>query len=143
MRGNDMGTLDGKSAIITGSASGIGEATAVRFAREGASLLVSDLKLESVDLVVNAIRKEGGVAIGCVLDVANQSDRAAGVVLAKKAFVKIDILVNNAGMSSGLGGGPEQWEKGIEIAFVPSTGATGQVQRNQQREMILTTATKN
>ena len=112
-----MSRLAGKSAIVTGAASGIGEATAIRFAREGASVLVSDLNQENVDRVVDLIVREGGLAIGRVLDVAAEEQRQAGVAAAIEAFGKIDILVNNAGMSSNLGGGPEQWENGISITL--------------------------
>jgi meso-butanediol dehydrogenase/(S,S)-butanediol dehydrogenase/diacetyl reductase len=112
-----MGRLEGKSAIITGAASGIGEATALRFSREGASVLVTDLNQGPVDRVVAAIQREGGSAAGRVLDVAVAADRAAGVAAALQAFGKIDILVNNAGMSSSLGGAPELWDKGIEVSL--------------------------
>ena len=112
-----MSRLAGKAAIVTGAASGIGEATAIRFAREGAQVLVSDLRQADVDRVVEAIRQDGGTAVGRVIDVAREEDRQAGIAAAKEAFGKIDILVNNAGMSSNLGGGPEQWEAGISITL--------------------------
>lgn len=112
-----MARLAGKAAIVTGAASGIGEATALRFAREGASVLVSDLRQDDIDRVVEVIRAGGGTAIGRVIDVAREEDRVAGVLAAKEVFGKIDILVNNAGMSSNRGGGPEQWEAGIAITL--------------------------
>ena len=112
-----MGRLEGKSAIITGSASGIGEATAYIFAREGASVLVSDLQQDNVDRVVEAIRAQGGNAVGMVLDVGNEDQRKAGVAKAVEAFGKLDILVNNAGMSSNQASGPEHWDRGIELSL--------------------------
>lgn len=112
-----MGRLEGKSAVITGSASGIGEAAAIMFAREGASVLVSDLNQENVDRVVAAIRKEGGTAFGVVLNVDNASDIEAGLATAKREFGKIDILINNAGMSSNQASGPEFWDDGIRITL--------------------------
>lgn len=112
-----MTRLAGKVAIVTGAASGIGEATAMRFAREGASVLVSDLQQDGIDRVVAAIRAEGGKSEGRIIDVAQEDHRQAGVAAAVEAFGKLDILVNNAGMSSNLGGSPDQWEAGIAITL--------------------------
>lgn len=112
-----MERLAGKAAIITGAASGIGEATALRFARERASVLVSDLAQEGIDRVVEQIRSEGGTAIGQIIDVADEAQREAGIAAAIKKFGKLDILVNNAGMSSNLGAGPDQWEAGLSITL--------------------------
>jgi NAD(P)-dependent dehydrogenase (short-subunit alcohol dehydrogenase family) len=112
-----MGRLAGKSVLITGAASGIGEATAIRFAQEGAQVLVTDLAQDEIDAVVEVIRGNGGIATGKVLDVTDEAQRQAGAAAAKAAFGKLDILVNNAGMPSILGGAPEHWEKGIDITF--------------------------
>lgn len=112
-----MDRLSGKAAIITGAASGIGEATALRFAREGAMVLVSDLRQDDIDRVVELIHREGGSAVGRILDVANEDDRQRGVAAAREAFGKIDILVNNAGMSSNQASGPEHWEAGVSITL--------------------------
>jgi NAD(P)-dependent dehydrogenase (short-subunit alcohol dehydrogenase family) len=109
-----MGRL---AAIITGAASGIGEATAKLFAREGASVLVTDLAGAAIDRVVGEIRNAGGTVEGRVLDVANEDDRQAGIAAAKAAFGKLDILVNNAAMSSNQAAGPEFWEKGIAVTL--------------------------
>lgn len=112
-----MDRLAGKVAIVTGAASGIGEATALRFAKEGASVLVTDVNESGIARVVDAIRKDGGTAVGRVVDVAAEEDRQACVAAAKQAFGKIDILVNNAGMSSNQAAGPEHWEKGIQTTL--------------------------
>lgn len=112
-----MSRLAGKSAIITGAGSGIGEATAMRFAREGAQVLVTDIDQDGINKVVEMIRAAGGTAAGKLLDVTDEAQREAGVAAAKDAFGKIDILINNAGMPSILGGAPEHWKKGIDITF--------------------------
>lgn len=114
-----MGRLEGKSAIVTGAASGIGEATALRFAEEGAAVLVADMNSAGVDRVVGAIESEGGRAAGFVIDVSDQRQIIACVQAAVDTFGALDILVNNAGMSSAQGMNPEidVWEKGIQTTL--------------------------
>ena len=112
-----MGRLQDKAVIVTGAASGIGEATAKLFAREGASVLVTDLGGTAIDRVVGEIRAQGGMVEGQVLDVANEEDRQAGMAAVEKAFGKLDVLVNNAGMSSNLASAPEFWEKGVSVTL--------------------------
>jgi 3-oxoacyl-[acyl-carrier protein] reductase len=90
--------LKGKVSIITGGGRGIGQATALKFAREGALVVVSDMNQATVDETVDAIRKEGFEAMGFVVDVTKRSDidKMVQAVMAKHG--RIDVLVNNAGI---------------------------------------------
>lgn len=90
--------LKDKVAIITGSARGIGYATALKFAREGAKVVVCDLDNQAVDAVVKEIRADGGEAMGCRLDVTDPSTIAAAVNAVMDRYGRIDTLVNNAGI---------------------------------------------
>ncbi|KRR05844.1 SDR family NAD(P)-dependent oxidoreductase [Bradyrhizobium valentinum] len=92
------GRLESKIAIVTGAGTGIGEAIAHKFAREGAKVVAAGLPDDPVDDVVRAIRERGGVAESFLGDLADEVDAQACVALAADAFGKIDILVNNAGV---------------------------------------------
>jgi 3-oxoacyl-[acyl-carrier protein] reductase len=92
-----MRLLD-KVAIITGSARGIGEATALKFAEEGAKVVVCDLDLKGVDAVVARIKARGGKAAGFAVNVTDKASIAAMVEGAMLQFGRIDVLVNNAGI---------------------------------------------
>jgi NAD(P)-dependent dehydrogenase (short-subunit alcohol dehydrogenase family) len=112
-----MGRLDGKVAFITGAASGIGAASALRFAQEGASLAGFDLE-ESLDGDWVQAAKAAPAAQFWKGDVRNQEDLAAAVGAAKQRFGRIDVLLNSAGVA---GGGPlhtlsiEEWDRVVDI----------------------------
>jgi acetoin reductase-like protein len=93
-----MGTLDGKVALVTGAARGIGRAIALRFAREGANVAVADLNEDGVRAVAAEIEATGrqGVAIG--VDVRQSAQIRAMVERVVKALGRIDVLANNAGV---------------------------------------------
>lgn len=94
-----MKRLEGKVSLITGAGQGIGEATALKFAREGAVVIVCDLQQEAVDAVAQACRDLGAQADGYVMDVTNraQIDAIVAQVIATRG--RIDTLVNNAGIT--------------------------------------------
>ncbi len=94
-----MGKLDGKVAVITGAARGIGEADAVLFAKEGAAVLLSDIDEAPLKEVVQKIRAAGGKAEACAGDVTKPEDCQRMMDMAVEKFGKIDILVNNAGLT--------------------------------------------
>jgi NAD(P)-dependent dehydrogenase (short-subunit alcohol dehydrogenase family) len=93
------GMLDGKSALVTGGASGIGRATAIAFAREGARVLVADRAAEGAQATVGLINAAGGQAISCVADVTSEDAVAAMVGLAMASFGRLDCAFNNAGIA--------------------------------------------
>ncbi len=94
-----MGRLQGKVSIITGAGQGIGLATALKFAREGAIVIVADIRQAQVDAVVAACQAEGAQAQGFVMDVTNRDQVDAVVAQVKDRFGRIDVLVNNAGIT--------------------------------------------
>lgn len=91
--------LKDKVAIITGSAQGIGLATALRFAAEGARVVVSDIGQQRVDQAVAAVVAQGGQAIGAVVDVTDRLAIDAMVDKVKATWGRIDVLINNAGIT--------------------------------------------
>ena len=91
--------LDGKVALLTGAGSGIGRATALLLAAEGASVIAADLNVESAEKTVADIADGGGTAIAVRADVSTDRDCRAMVDAAEETYGKLDILFNNAGIS--------------------------------------------
>ena len=89
--------LQGKTAIITGAAKGIGAAAARRFAAERARIVLADKDEANGHEVAKAIVKEGGEAAFCLCDVGNEADVQAALDTAARTYGKLDIVVNNAG----------------------------------------------
>src|SRR3954468_8875918 len=94
-RNTPMNRLDGKVALISGAARGIGGETAKLMAQAGAKLVVADVLDEAGRQTVEAIRAAGGRADYIHLDVTREEDWTAAVDLATGRFGKLDILVNN------------------------------------------------
>lgn len=92
------GRLHDKVAIITGGATGIGEAICHKFAVEGAKVIVAGLPDDPVKEVVAAILDHGGLAVGFAGDVSEEADAKACVELAVNSYGSLDVLVNNAGV---------------------------------------------
>jgi 3-hydroxybutyrate dehydrogenase len=91
--------LQGKSAIITGAAGGIGKDIALVFVREGCNVAIADLNKDAADATAKELQSHGGGrAIGIAMDVANEDAVNAGVAAAVQAFGGVDILVSNAGI---------------------------------------------
>jgi len=95
-----MTLLAGKTALITGSARGIGLEIAAVFSAEGASVVIADISLQdSASAAADIAARTGGKAIGLALDVTKEADCERAVEETAKAFGKVDILVNNAGIT--------------------------------------------
>ncbi len=94
--------LEGKVAIVTGSAQGIGKAYARRLVKEGAKVVVADIAYERAEETAAEIRAAGGDAIAVKVDVSNEASALAMARQAVEKYGKIDILVNNAALFAAL-----------------------------------------
>lgn len=98
-----MSLLSNKVAIITGASSGIGRASAILFAREGASVVVGARRQPELDTLVEEIRHEGGQAVSLAGDVKSETYARALVELAVGRFGGLDVAFNNAGTTGAPG----------------------------------------
>lgn len=90
--------LQNKIALVTGAGSGMGKAIAEMFAREGAKVVVNDIKVESGQEVTNGINQQGGAASFIFGDVSQEADAQKMIQFAVDTYGRLDILVNNAGV---------------------------------------------
>ena len=115
-----MGRFDGKVALITGAASGIGLETARRFAAEGAAVVCADIDREGAEQVAAELTGAGGQATGVGADVASAADAAAMVAVAEETYGALHIAFNNAGIMLGADGdaestGEEVWDTTMAV----------------------------
>jgi NAD(P)-dependent dehydrogenase (short-subunit alcohol dehydrogenase family) len=117
-----MDRLKGKRSIVTGAGSGIGRASALLFAREGASVLAVDRTGDAVEATANRIRTAGGKAVAMTADVGSEADVEAFVLRAIKEFGGLDVLYANAGTSGGLiplfEQTVEQWKEVLRVNLI-------------------------
>lgn len=120
--------LDGKVAVVTGSASGIGKAIAKLFAKQGASIIISDLNEAGAKEVAKEIEAAGGKATAVVTNVTKQADIENMIDTAVKTYGALDILVNNAGIMDNMMPAAEVtdelWEKVMAINTTSMMRAT-------------------
>lgn len=90
--------LSGQVAVVTGAASGMGKAIAELYAAEGAQVVVSDLRIEAAQAVVDGIEAKGGTALAVAANVAKEEDVQQLIDATIEKFGTVDILVNNAGI---------------------------------------------
>ena len=118
------GRLEGKVAIVTGAASGIGRASAILFAREGARMIIVDQKAEALDDTAKAIAQYSGEVHAVAADTSREDDVKAFVDRAVTAFGGLDVVYANAGISGGLVPPPlleqtvEYWERVLRTNLV-------------------------
>ena len=97
----DVGRFDGKVVIVTGAARGLGRDYAKYFARDGANVVLADVK--GADAALEAARAEGPECISVACDVTDRTSTDAMVAATRERFGRLDVLVNNAGLWRGLG----------------------------------------
>ena len=116
--------LEGKSALVTGGASGIGRATALAFAREGARVAVADIMQDAAQRTINEIKAMGGQALAIACDVTDDDAVKAMIAATVDAFGSLDCAFNNAGIAPyqvNAGGqkiadvAPEAWRRLIDV----------------------------
>jgi len=114
-----MGKLEKKVAVITGAASGIGRATAIRFAGEGAAVVIADMNREGGEAAVRDCKENGGSAVFQLADVSSEEDIKGAVARAVKEFGRLDVIYNNAGLGGAVGPlektSAENWDRTFSI----------------------------
>jgi len=113
-----MGRLNGKAALISGAARGIGAAAAAKMAAEGCAIMIGDVLTDKAEETVKAITAAGGVAASTELDVTDEASWTAAIDATTAKYGKMDILVNNAGVFIGKDieeATMEEWQKLVAI----------------------------
>ena len=113
-----MGAFDGKIAVVTGAARGIGQAIALKLASGGADVAVCDLQVEWLDETVKAVEALGRKALPLAVDVGNGEAVNACIDAVIKAFGRIDIMINNAGITKDtllIRMSEEQWDDVLRV----------------------------
>jgi 3-oxoacyl-[acyl-carrier protein] reductase len=129
--------LEGKVALVTGAAQGIGKAVALLLARNGANIVVSDINLEKAEDTAKEIKSIGPDAIAVKVDVVNLSDVERMVAAILEKFGKIDILVNNAGISRDkliLRMTEEDWDAVLNVNLKGTFNCTKAVVRHMAKQ---------
>jgi 3-oxoacyl-[acyl-carrier protein] reductase len=109
--------LDGKVAIITGASKGIGKGIAVRYAQEGAAVVVASRSMDLLSAIVDQIHRDGGRALALEVDVRNFESMEAMVARSVECFGRLDIMVNNAGISMAHPSeelSPKDWQRALD-----------------------------
>ena len=131
------GRLKDKVAIVTGAGSGIGEATAVLFAEEGARLALADIEAKALKAVAKRIGDAGGTAITKKTDVSNENEVKALIALALMSYSKVDIVCNIAGVAGDLASLDQQdknvWQQVYDVNVMGAVYTTKHICRHMQQ----------
>ena len=123
--------LQGKVAVVTGAASGMGKEIAILFAKEGANVIVSDINAAAADATVADIKSNGGDAAAVVANVAKEEDIQNLIDTTVSTYGTVDILVNNAGIMDNFEAAAditdEQWERIFAVNTTSVMRATRKV----------------
>jgi NADP-dependent 3-hydroxy acid dehydrogenase YdfG len=112
------GTLDGKVALVTGASSGIGEATAIALAREGAAVALGARRADRLESLRERIEADGGRAAAIEVDISDEAAARAFVEGAREQLGGVDILVNNAGvmlLGPVTGADTAEWKRMVDV----------------------------
>lgn len=119
MSGNGTSAFAGKVAFITGAAGGIGRATAIAIATEGAKVVASDISEEGIQETVRPIEAQGGHALAVPCDVTRSEDIAAAIAATVNEFGRLDVAFNNAGVEQPPAAvadtGEAEWDRIVTI----------------------------
>ena len=128
--------LKDKVAIITGAASGIGNATAVLFARQGARLVLADVEEKGLKETAGLISEDGGTVVIKKTDVANEDEVKALIDFALDTYSQVDILCNNAGITGDISGLEQQdkniWHQVYDVNVLGAVFAVKHIAKHMQ-----------
>jgi NAD(P)-dependent dehydrogenase (short-subunit alcohol dehydrogenase family) len=132
----NKGRLEGKVAIITGAASGIGRATALLFSQEGAKLALADVNEDALKETVEQVKAGGGDAVMQITNVADEEEVKKLVALALDTYSQVDVLCNNAGVTGSYPSvedeDAEEWRRVLDVNLLGAVYGTKHVATHMQ-----------
>src|SRR3990172_7768077 len=138
-----MFPLTSKVALVTGASSGIGRASAIALAMQGAKVAVAARRLDKLEALVTEIKSRGKTGVAIKMDVTKKDEIAAGVARTVETFGRLDVLVNNAGVAEFtpfLEMTEEQWDKTLDTNlkgyFLVAQAAVSQMAKNKWGRII-------
>ena len=131
-----VGRLEGKAALITGGASGIGRAAAMVLAREGAKLAIADIKPQGAEATVDSIRQTGGEAIFVRCDVSNDEQVRGAIDSVVKTYGRLDCAFNNAGIIAPISKLADETEEWFERTIAVNLKGVWSCMRHEIKQML-------